>query len=337
MTTHRPTALKRERRQPAIRAKAARRSQVLRSAAIPAVEAFPADSRPAAGQKLRVVLALGLLACGIWSYLPTLQSLATTWWRVSDYWHGFLVIPLALYFLHARRDRYPGLQNTSPLLALVFFSISLALRHAGDALYFSFMDGWSLIPWTAAVVAILGGRPLLRWAGPSIVYLLFLIPLPFSIETEFSGSLQRVATAVSTAVLQFLGQPAFAEGNVILIGSARMGVAEACSGLKMFVGTLSLMYAYVVIIRRPWWEKALVVLAAVPVAILSNVTRIVATAFVFQATANEQVRFWAHEAAGIAMYPFAALLFWLLLAYLRLLVREEEIMDMSTVVKQCRV
>jgi exosortase len=229
------------------------------------------------------------------------------------------------------------LQSTSPLLALVFFSISLALRHVGDALYFSFMDGWSILPWTAALVAILGGRPLLRWAWPSIVFLVFLIPLPFSIENEFSGPLQRTATTLSTAVLQFLGQPAFAEGNVILIGSERLGIAEACSGLKMFVGTLVLTYAYVVIIRRPWWEKLLVVLAAVPVAIISNVARIVATGFLYQWTTNAQIRTAVHDAAGIAMFLFAAVLFWLLLAYLRLLVREEEIMDMTTVVKQCRV
>jgi exosortase/archaeosortase family protein len=75
----------------------------------------------------------------------------------------------------------------------------------------------------------------------------------------------------------------------------------------------------------------------VPVAIISNVARIVATGFLYQWTTNAQIRTAVHDAAGIAMFLFAAVLFWLLLAYLRLLVREEEIMDMTTVVKQCRV
>lgn len=336
MTIHRPTPLRGEKRQQALRAKGARRLPLRRDLTSP-LESAGSPPQPSHHQVLRMMAAAGMLACGIWSYWPTVAGLATTWWRVNDYWHGFLVIPLAAYFLLVRRDSYPGLKSASPLLSLAFFSFSLALRHTGDALYFTFMDGWSILPWTAALVAILGGRPLLRWAWPSIVFLLFLIPLPFSLENEFSGPLQRIATTMSTATLQFLGQPAFAEGNVILIGSHRLEVAQACSGLRMFVGILALTYAYVVIIQRPWWEKVLVVLAAVPVAIISNIARIVGTGFLYQWTTNEQIRGWMHDFAGIGMFLFAGVLFWLLLLYLRVLVREEEVMDMSAVVRQCRV
>ncbi len=286
---------------------------------------------------LRLAVLAALLAGGLWSYWPTILNLADTWYRVPDYSHGFFIVPFALCFLWLRRDTYPGLAESAPWLALGLLGASLVLRHAGDAFFFTFLDGWSLVPWVAALVAIVGGRPLLAWSWPSVVFLIFMVPLPFSIEYELSAPLQRIATVASTAVLQFLGQPAFAEGNRILLGDMRpLEVAQACSGLRLFMFIIVLTYAFVTMIRRPWWEKMILILAAAPVAIASNVARIVVTGLLFKVVpvdSHETI----HNYAGYAMAFFAAVMFSLLLGYLRLLVKEEEVMDMTAVVKQCRV
>lgn len=295
------------------------------------------DPAPVGSVKPRLVLATALLAVGLWSYLPTLENLVTTWWRVSDYSHGFLVVPLAIYFLWIRRASYPGLTSTSPWLALALLGLSIAIRHAGDAFFFTFLGGWSIVFWVAALVSLIGGWRLLAWSWPAVLFLLFMVPLPFSLENELSGPLQRIATIMSTAVLQFLGQPAFAEGNVILLGDVRLEVAQACSGLRLFVGIVALTYAYVAIIHRPWWEKAILIAAAAPIAILANVARIVTTGLLFQVLQDEASRKAIHDFAGWGMVLFAAAAFWLLLWYLRRLVKEEQIMDMSAVVRQCRV
>jgi exosortase len=285
---------------------------------------------------LKLAAAAALLAGGIWSYWPTLANLIETWSTVPDYSHGFLVVPFAILFLWVRRATFPGLAETAPWLALGLLAASLAVRQAGVAFFFTFMDGWSLVPWVAALVALLGGRSLLAWAWPSVVFLIFMVPLPFSIEYELSGPLQRIATIASTAVLQFLGQPAFAEGNRILLGDMKpLEVAQACSGLRLFVGIVALTYVYVAMISRPWWEKMILIAAAAPIAIAANVARIVATGLLYQvvpASSHEVI----HNYAGLAMALFAALLFSLLLWYLRVLVKEERVMDMSAVVKQCR-
>ncbi|HZN35736.1 MAG TPA: exosortase/archaeosortase family protein [Pirellulaceae bacterium] len=278
-----------------------------------------------------------LLVCGIWSYWPSLVNLVGIWSRVVDYAHGFFVIPLALYFLWVRRDRYPGCRESSPLLALAFLCLSLALRHVGDAFYFAFLDGWSLVPWAASVCALLGGRPLLRWCWPSLLFLLFMVPLPFSLENNLSGPLQRVATVLSTQALQFLGQPGFAEGNVIVLGDQRLEVAQACSGLRLFVGIVALTYAYVVVLRRPLWEKVALIAAAPAIAIVSNAARIVVTGLLCRLLLpGPTARAWIHDGSGWVMILLAAGLFWLWLRYLKLLVKEEEVMDMMAVVKQCR-
>jgi exosortase len=278
-----------------------------------------------------------VLLCGIWSYWPTFRALADTWWNVPEYQHGFLVVPLAVWFLWVHRDRCPGFRSTAPLTAAALLIVSLGLRHAGDMLYMTFLDGWSILPWAASVVALVGGWPLLRWCLPSIAFLFFMVPLPFAVENHLSGPLQRVATTMSTATLQALGQPAFAEGNVILLADQRLEVAQACSGLRLFVGIVALTFAYVVLIRRAWWEKLALVAAAAPVAIVANTARIVVTGLLFRVTGSESIRQWIHDSAGWAMILFAACLFALLLRYLQCLVQEEEVMDMSAVVKHSRL
>jgi exosortase len=302
--------------------------------ATPEAVAVATAARPVSWQ---IAAGLLCLAAGVFAYWPTLAELVHAWNVEPDYSHGFLVIPLAILFLWMRRDSYPGFGASSPLLAAGLLAVSLVMRWVSARYYFSFLDGWSIVPWAAAVVAMLGGRPMLMWALPSIGFLGFMVPLPYSLEHELSGPLQRVATKLSTLALQTLGQPAFSDGNTILLGDERLLVAEACSGLRLFVSTLALTYAYITLIRRPWWEKAFLALTAIPIAIVSNATRIVVTGLLYQITDNEALRQMAHDYAGFGMIVLAAGLFWLVLWYLGKLIREDEAMDMASLVRKARI
>ena len=114
-------------------------------------------------------------------------------------------------------------------------------------------------------------------------------------------------------------------------------VAEACSGLRLFVSVLAITYAYIVFINRPWWEKLVLALSVIPIAIVSNSARIVATGLLYTVTTSEPLRKLAHDWAGIGMIGFAAVLFWLLLTYLKAVIVEEEALDMATVVRQAEI
>jgi exosortase len=292
-----------------------------------------AAAQPAANPSAALALGLLCAACGVWSYWPTLHSLAVTWSRVSDYSHGFLVLPIAAFFLWARRDSRPPLGQPNALLVLALLTLAVVLRGAGDIFFFTFLDGWSILPWTAALAAALGGWPLLRWSAPAIAFLIFMVPLPFSMENELSGPLQRIATTVSTTTLQCLGRPAFAEGNIIWIGDMPLEVEQACSGLRLFMGVLALTYVCVVMLQRPWWERGVLLFAAAPIAIIANSLRIVATGLLYPLTTNEVIHKTIHDFAGIGMLLVAGLLFLPLQWFLGKLFPEEEVMDISAVVK----
>jgi exosortase len=285
----------------------------------------------------RLVVGGLVAALGAWSYWPALNELVHAWVQQPDYSHGFLVAPLAGLFLWMRRASCPAPAADGTLIGLALLAISFAMRLVAGRYYMEFLDAWSLLPWAAAIVAILGGLRVLWWSLPAIAFLFFMIPLPFAIEGQLSQPLQKIATKISCFSLQLLGQPAFSEGNIIVVGDTRLEVAQACSGLRLFMGVAAIAYAYAVLVRRAWWERLIVLAATVPIAMTANAARIVGTGVALQWTTGNEAHHLVHDAAGWAMIPLAAALFWLVLWYLDKLLPEEEILDMAAVVREANL
>jgi exosortase len=176
-------------------------------------------------------------------------------------------------------------------------------------------------------VWLLFGRTIFWWSLPSIVFLWFMVPIPYSAERWLSVPLQAVATRLSTVALVYLGQPAIAEGNVILLGDHTLFVGEACSGMRIFVGIFALAFAFVLFSQWGWWQKVLVLLAAMPVAIVANVARIVVTGLLYQWVSSEAGQKFSHDIAGFVMIPLAAVILWLMLVFLDKLFPQVEDID----------
>jgi exosortase len=289
-------------------------------------------------QKTDVIarLALGFLALavGMWAYLPTLNEMVAVWEKVPDYSHGYLVVPMALFFLWLKRKSFPGVSNDGWLWGGLLVLMSMGLRLLAGVYFIDTIDAWSMLLWLAGCVAILFGWPVLRWSGTSIAFLIFMVPLPYRAEGMLSLPLQRVATKISCVGLQLLGQPAIAEGNTIFLGDHELEVAQACSGLRLFVSILALGFAYLLLVRRAWWEKLLLLASVIPIAIIVNSTRIIATGMLYEFVSSDAAKHFSHDFAGWAMIPFAVLLFWLVLWYLGKLFQEHEQMGVENVVRR---
>lgn len=262
-------------------------------------------------------LAAVLVAVFVWAYWPTLRQLVHAWETQPDYSHGYFVVPLALYFLWARRDRFPGVSNSHWLWpGFVLLGLGIYLRYVSAVYFLQQVDGWSLLFWVAGIAWIVGGWKWFRWTLPSTAFLLFMIPLPYRVERWLSLPLQRIATIISGWMLQCFGLPALTEGNTILLGDHQLEIEQACSGLRIFVGIAALAFAYLVLVRRTWWEKVLLVAAVLPIALVANSARIVLTGILYEFVSKSAGDKFSHDLAGWLMIPFAALLFALTLGYL---------------------
>ncbi|HEY1600509.1 MAG TPA: exosortase/archaeosortase family protein [Pirellulales bacterium] len=255
-----------------------------------------------------LVFSLGCLAATfLWIYWPTFLRLMVAWNVEPDYSHGYFVVPLALFFLWIRRDGMPQLQGPS-WGGLILIAAGLAMHVFGSFYYLEPLNGWSMSVWLAGAAWLLGGRKFCQWCLPSALFLLFMVPLPFGVEMMFRQPLQRIATEVSCWTLQSLGMPALAAGNVISIDGTELEVARACSGLRIFVSIVALAFAYAVIVRRPWWTKALIFASALPIAIVANAVRVTLVAIGYSYTTSATSHNLVHDLAGWFVIPLAAAL-----------------------------
>jgi len=175
----------------------------------------------------------------------------------------------------------------------------------------------SILPCLAGVTLIIGGWRALRWAWPSIAFLVFMIPLPGALASALRQPLQTLGTHMSVFVIQTLGIPAIAQGNVIVLTEGELGVVEACSGLRMLMLFFAICIGAALVMRCELWEKFLVAISAVPIAVVSNMTRITVTAVLYEMArkwpnvmSTETAEWVFHDMAGFLMMPLAMLLLW---------------------------
>ncbi|MDC0937288.1 exosortase/archaeosortase family protein [Pirellulales bacterium] len=165
------------------------------------------------------------------------------------------------------------------------------------------------------VTLLIGGMAMIRWAGPAIAFLVFMFPLPSALERGGLLVLQKLAAIVSTAALQLLGQTATRDGNRLVIDqlAKQLEVADACSGLRMLTIFGAMSVAVAMTIDRPWWDRLIILASAIPIALLTNIIRIVVTAllFLWLGQENELVDKLIHDWAGLAMMPIALGFLWL--------------------------
>jgi exosortase len=269
-----------------------------------------------------IAAAAVLIGTFLWSYWPTLQGMATTWSREPDYSHGFLVVPFAVYLLWTRRDRLPAISGKLSWFGLTLIFAAALLRFAASYRQFDPLDGYTIPLWVAGVVWFLWGPQVMLWALPVTLFLAFMVPLPWKIEYQLSEPMQQFATKASCWLLQLCGQPAVSVGKTIVVDEAKLEVEQACSGLRLFMGFFAVSAAYVLIVRRPLWQSVVIMLAAAPIAVVSNILRITATGLVYRYSGGEWARKVSHDVAGWAMILLASALLTSLLWYLNRLVVE---------------
>jgi exosortase len=258
----------------------------------------------------RAVLLAALGALGLWVYWPTLVAVSQKWGHDPQYSHGYLVPAFAVVLLYLRRGLMPKAWPAPCWWGVGLVLVGVLMRLAGAYVYLDWLDAASLVPCLAGLFLLFGGWKALHWSWPAIAFLLFMIPLPYRLETAVSHPLQRIATKGSTYILQTVGFPALAQGNTILLSHGPINVVEACSGLGMMLTLFALATAVAIVVNRRWLDKAIILLSAAPVAVVVNVMRITATGAAQELISPEVAHTIFHDAAGWVMMPVALALLW---------------------------
>jgi len=265
------------------------------------------------------VLAAGVaVAVGVaWSYAAVLIEFAGRWANEPDYIHGFLVIPFSLVLLWSRRERIINVDDTPTWWGLVPLGIWAGLRLLGAALTAPLVIALSLIPFFWGLALWAGGWRTLHWSWSAAAFLVFMIPLPAVVADWLSGPLREIGASWSVYIIQAMGIPATVEGTTIGLPTGNLGVADVCSGIRMLMLFFAVCTGAAMLLETRPWEKIVIFVSAIPIAIIANVARITVTAILHDLVGAELADRVFHDLAGWFMMPLAIVLLMGELALLR--------------------
>ncbi len=253
-----------------------------------------------------VLAPAALLACLLWSYWTTIAELCVFWWRNEDYSVGMLVPPVAAFLLWRMRAHLVTERVRPHLIGVAALLAAQAVRFAGLYYGSAALERYSIVLTIAAVVLLAAGPRVfwrVRWV---MAFLLLMVPLPTRVHESVLLPLQGAATSIAVFVMELLGFFVSRQGNVIRLDERfAVAVAEACSGLRMLSAFVFVMAVLVALIRRPLWQKALVLASSVPLAVAANALRIAATAILMYWTNDPTLEDRIHSIAGFVMMPVA--------------------------------
>ena len=267
---------------------------------------FPEDGRDRRMRLARLGVVLSLPAL-YWHVVPPLVG---QWARDDDYTHGFLILPLALYFVWCDRDRLAKRPVRPAWVGAGLLLLGLAMLLVGSVGAELFLQRSSFVVVVAGLVWLLLGPQWLRALAFPISFLLFMVPLPAIVMNAVAFPLQLFAAQTATLCLEVVGIPVLREGNVITLADTTLEVAEACSGIRSLQALLALGAVYGYFTTRSVWKRWALVLASVPIAIAANALRVSGTGFLAHHFGSEMAQGFYHSFAGWMVFvaAFAMLL-----------------------------
>jgi exosortase len=244
-------------------------------------------------------------------YWNVLTKLVHDWAHDDNYSHGFLIVPLALYFVWERRARLAALVGRPNWFGLVVVVGSLGMLVSGTLGAELFVSRLSIVFLIAGTVLFACGLDALRILAFPIAFLLLMVPPPAIIFNQIAFPLQLLASRFGEATLQAFSIPVLREGNVITLANTTLEVAEACSGIRSLISllTLGIVYGYFTD-RRPG-VRTMIALSTIPIAIVANGIRVAGTGIAAHYYGLEAAEGFFHTFSGWIVFIAAFLLMYL--------------------------
>jgi len=265
----------------------------------PQVSTTRAISAPAA------VSASVLVFSFYWTYRRVMVELARDWWYDDNYSHGFLIVPLALYFAWESRDQLRTAVIRPSVMGLLGLAGAVGLLVAGVLGAELFLSRVSLVASLAAVIVFVCGWTTLRILTFPVGFLLLMVPIPAIVFNQIAFPLQLFASRVGELTLSTLHIPVLREGNVIVLATTTLEVAEACSGIRSLISLLTLGIVLGHFADQRTWARVVIALATIPVAILANGLRIAGTGIAAAYFGAQAADGFFHTFSGWLVFVFA--------------------------------
>ncbi len=260
-----------------------------------------------------VLLALSLLVLGT---LDGWDKMIRTWDSNEAYGYGYMIPAIVLFLLWQRKDVLERIEFRGSWLGVLVMLGGIAIIVFGKLTTITTLIHYGFVIALMGLALALMGMAAFRPAFVPLFMLFFMIPLPAFLFNNLSAKLQLLSSQIGVAVTRMFGISVYLEGNVIDLGTYKLQVVEACSGLNYLFPLMTLAFIMAYFYKAAFWKRAIVFLSSIPITVLMNSFRIGVIGVLVENWGPEQAEGFLHFFEGwiIFMACLAILLFeiWLL-------------------------
>lgn len=231
-----------------------------------------------------------------------LLDLMNIWETQEEYSFGYIVPIVAGYLVWLKRGALAVIPFEGSWSGVILVTVGLAglwvgtIGTLGTIVQYSF-----LITLFGLVLSCLGVRAFRVIAMPMAI-LCFMVPLPNYFLREVSALLQLWSSQLGVVVIRAFGISVHLEGNVIDLGSMRLQVVEACSGLRYLFSLMTIGFIAAYVFRAPLWKRSLVFFSTLPITLLMNSLRIGIIGVLVEHFGRSMAEGFLHDFEGWAVF-----------------------------------
>jgi len=247
------------------------------------------------------------------TYLPTLIWMWDRWFARDSYYSHGILIPFVTGFLIWQDKEMLAkmkIKSSSWGIPVIMAGIGLHLLSSLFRVYFS--SGFSMLIVLIGMVLYFYGVKILRAVLFPILFLLFMFPVPLVVIANISFKMKLFAAKIATASLNGMGLPAIQEGSQIRMRHALVIVDDVCSGLRSLISLTALGSIFAYWMKSSMLRKILLFCSTAPIAVLTNVFRIIFLASIAEIWGPERAVGFVHDVSGFLVFAFAFLMLYVM-------------------------
>lgn len=231
-------------------------------------------------------------------------DLSAAWFAEGDNSYCFLVPFVTAYLLWTRKDLFQSQERQPSQAGTLLLAGSLVFYVLGLWGGLEVIKRIALVASINALALAYFGSKIYRAAAFPLLFLFFMIPVPITITGPLTLPLQMFATTATRVLLSALSLPVEQAGNILMLPSGKLEVAEACSGLRSSVSliTLGVLLSYLWLASPV--RRGLLVLLAIPAALAANILRISITVVGVHYFGRSAANGFFHELLGFLTFFF---------------------------------
>jgi exosortase B len=248
-------------------------------------------------------LGLGLVAIVSSTSIRFAQGL----WQQPEFEHGPMMLAVTVWLLWRERAALLSAQSPRTSLWSAALLISgLMFYLLGVRLKAGYVEWAALVPVLAGALHLIGGWALVRRCAFSLVFLALATPMPAPVIMAATMGLKQWVSQAAEAILHIAGYPVAREGVTLRIGQYNLLMADACSGMNSLISLTAVGLLYVhLTARRSLAHMVLLLASILPVAVATNLVRVLILTLITYYLGDEAGQGFLHEFAGFVMFLIA--------------------------------